>query len=218
MRTSSAAAAFVAASLLIAAPAVAASTKAAQDTMTIRQFAFLQPKVHVHIGDSMTWTNDDAAPHDVTSTGGPTKLKSPLLMRGQSWKYTFTKAGSYDYICSVHPNMKATLVVEPAVAQKAAAAPAAATTATLLAASAAAPVAVEPAAAAPADSPASLTDALPSVDHMSEDLRSAREYGGALVGILVIGLVIVAVEGATPVVTGPSRTPTRTRRRPPWSR
>jgi hypothetical protein len=75
------------------------------------QYAFAPASLTVHVGDTVTWTNRDQAPHDVTTTAGPVSVHSPTLTTGQSWTYTFTQPGSYAYICSIHPDMKAQITV-----------------------------------------------------------------------------------------------------------
>jgi hypothetical protein len=62
----------------------------------------------------VTWTNQDTAPHDVKTTSGPVSIHSPMLDKGQSWSFTFTTAGSYGYVCTVHPNMTAGITVRAA--------------------------------------------------------------------------------------------------------
>jgi hypothetical protein len=53
----------------------------------------------------------DDAPHTVTSTSGPAKIDSPQLNKGDTFSYTFTKAGTYQYDCAVHPDMTGTVTV-----------------------------------------------------------------------------------------------------------
>lgn len=62
-------------------------------------------------GDSVTWMNHDEAPHDAKTTSGPAAFQSPLLDKGESWTHTFNAAGTYSYYCTVHPDMKASIVV-----------------------------------------------------------------------------------------------------------
>lgn len=100
---------------------------AATHSVTIANFAYSPASMSVQVGDTITWTNKDTAPHDVTVTSGPTSFKSPLMTTGQSWTFTVRTAGSYSYTCSIHPQMRATLQVAAApVAAAAAPAPAAA--------------------------------------------------------------------------------------------
>jgi plastocyanin len=87
-------------------PAVAAT-----QAVTMAQYAFAPAAITVHVGDAITWTNQDQAPHDVTTTSAPVPLHSPTLSTGQSWTYTFTQPGTYAYVCSIHPDMKAQVTV-----------------------------------------------------------------------------------------------------------
>jgi plastocyanin len=82
----------------------------AADAVTIENFAYAPAALTVKAGTTVTWTNQDQDPHTVTSAdGGP--LHSPTLTNGQSFQYTFTTPGHFDYLCSVHPFMTATVVV-----------------------------------------------------------------------------------------------------------
>jgi plastocyanin len=84
---------------------------AAGQAVTMAQYAFGPAALTVHVGDTITWTNRDQAPHDVTTTSAPVALHSPTLATGQSWTYTFSQPGTYAYICSIHPDMKAQVIV-----------------------------------------------------------------------------------------------------------
>ena len=74
--------------------------------------AFSPVSVTVAIGGTVTWKNNDSMPHDVTSTSGA--FRSPTLNPGQSFTFTFTKAGSYGYFCTFHGGMSGTVVVPTA--------------------------------------------------------------------------------------------------------
>ncbi|NGO15496.1 cupredoxin family copper-binding protein [Streptomyces sp. HC44] len=65
----------------------------------------------VKVGETVQWTNHDEAPHTVTTTKGPKKFDSGTLEKGDSWSYTFTTAGTYEYYCAVHPDMVASVKV-----------------------------------------------------------------------------------------------------------
>jgi plastocyanin len=105
------AAVFLAVALLIglAAPAQA---QAQQDVM-IEQYAYSSATLTVRVGDTVTWTNHDKAKHDVVTTSAPAAFRSPLLAQGQSWSQTFAVPGTYSYYCSVHPDMRAQVIVLP---------------------------------------------------------------------------------------------------------
>ncbi|WP_405727776.1 cupredoxin family copper-binding protein [Streptomyces sp. NBC_01537] len=96
--------------LLPAAPARAAATH----RIAMSGYAFSPRSMTVTAGDTVVWTNDDTAPHDVKTTSGPVTIHSPMLSKGGSWSYTFTTPGTYAYVCTVHPDMTAQLIVKPA--------------------------------------------------------------------------------------------------------
>ena len=75
----------------------------------INSFAFGPGSVSVPSGKSITWTNTDDSPHQVTVAG--TKLKTDFLLKNQSATLTFTDAGVFQYNCALHPNMKGAVEV-----------------------------------------------------------------------------------------------------------
>lgn len=95
-------------------PAVApgADAPVAADTVAIQNFAFAPGTVTVKAGTTVTWTNQDQEPHTVTSVSGD-ELKSPALNTGQTFKHTFATPGHFEYLCTIHPFMTATVVVTP---------------------------------------------------------------------------------------------------------
>jgi len=60
-------------------------------------------------GDAVTWVNKDPFPHTITSAG---KFDSRSVAAGAKWTYRANKPGEYQYICTLHPNMKGALKVE----------------------------------------------------------------------------------------------------------
>ena len=77
----------------------------------IQNYKFSPAALTVAVGDTVKWTNMDTAPHTVTVTSGPVKFNSGNLAKGESFSYTFTKAGTYAYYCAVHPDMTAKVTV-----------------------------------------------------------------------------------------------------------
>ncbi len=133
----------------------APAAAAAPDTVHVAMsgFAFGPSTVNVTVGDTVVWANHDEAPHDAVTTDAPASFRSPLLESGQTWRFTFTVAGTYRYYCSVHPSMRATIVVKPkprpaapspSPSPSVAQAPITTTTATTPAASVALPVSTPP--------------------------------------------------------------------------
>jgi plastocyanin len=82
---------------------------AASSSVTIKDFAFSPSTTTVSVGDTVSWTNQDSTPHTATGDGG--SFDTGTLKKGQSGSHTFQSAGSFSYICSIHPNMKGTVVV-----------------------------------------------------------------------------------------------------------
>ena len=62
------------------------------------------------VNNTVTWVNNDAAPHTVTATDG--SFNSGNLNAGQSWSHTFTAPGTYTYYCAYHSWMKGTVIVK----------------------------------------------------------------------------------------------------------
>lgn len=91
-----------------AAPTTAPTTNG--NSITIANFAFAPATLTVKVGTKVTWTNNDSATHTVTALQGA--FDSGDLPTGQSFSFTFTKAGTYNYHCAIHASMTATIVVQ----------------------------------------------------------------------------------------------------------
>ena len=85
------------------------SAPVAANAVTIHNFAFGPQVVTVKAGTTVHWTNNDTEAHTVTSDTGA--FKSPVLQPGAGYSFTFTKPGTYSYYCTIHPFMKAKVVV-----------------------------------------------------------------------------------------------------------
>jgi plastocyanin len=79
--------------------------------VSMEGIAFNPAEVTVAVGDTVTWTNNDSVGHDVTadgfSSGDPGGMSN-----GDTFEQTFDEAGTFDYVCTVHPGMEGTVVVE----------------------------------------------------------------------------------------------------------
>ncbi|MCV2882142.1 cupredoxin family copper-binding protein [Actibacterium sp. XHP0104] len=75
----------------------------------IRRFKFDPPEMTVPKGTTITWINRDAAPHTATDSGGT--WDTGELRRDDEAAITFDQAGSFDYVCAYHPNMRARITV-----------------------------------------------------------------------------------------------------------
>jgi LPXTG-motif cell wall-anchored protein len=83
-------------------------------SVSIRDFSFGPSSITVHVGDTVSWSNTGASEHTATASNG--SFDTGILKKGQSGSHTFNTAGSFSYICSVHPFMKGTVVVTGASA------------------------------------------------------------------------------------------------------
>ena len=86
----------------------------ASASVTISDFKFTPDTVTVNEGDSVTWTNDGPTVHTATAEDG--SFDTGTLRKGESGSATFTAAGTINYICSPHPYMKGTVIVQAASA------------------------------------------------------------------------------------------------------
>lgn len=80
--------------------------------VTIQNFAFSPIPLTVKSGTTVTWTNKDNADHTATTTSGPASFDSKNIAPGQTFSYTFSQAGTYDYICTIHPTMHGQVIVQ----------------------------------------------------------------------------------------------------------
>jgi plastocyanin len=81
------------------------------DQVNIDNFAFVPATLTVHAGSTVTWTNHDEEPHTVAASDG--SFHSPGVGTGATFSHAFAAAGTFDYVCSIHPMMHGTVVVTP---------------------------------------------------------------------------------------------------------
>jgi plastocyanin len=79
------------------------------NAVSINNFAFAPATLTVPVGTTVTWTNHDEEPHTVVANDG--SFHSPSLGTNATFSYTFSTAGTFAYICSIHPFMHGTVVV-----------------------------------------------------------------------------------------------------------
>jgi amicyanin len=79
--------------------------------VTIDNFTFAPAELAVTVGTTVTWDNHDDIPHSVVEKN---KLfRSKALDTDESYSFTFTQAGTYDYFCGLHPHMVGKIIVKP---------------------------------------------------------------------------------------------------------
>ena len=76
----------------------------------IDNFSFGPAAITIPVGATVTWTNNDDVPHVVTSDDNKL-FKSKALDTDDRFSFTFTKPGTYNYYCAIHPKMTAKIVV-----------------------------------------------------------------------------------------------------------
>lgn len=82
----------------------------APSVIKIDNFTFGPSEVTVPVGSTVTWVNQDDIPHTVVATDK--SFRSKVLDTDEKFSFTFAKAGTYDYFCSIHPHMTGKVVVQ----------------------------------------------------------------------------------------------------------
>jgi len=85
-------------------------TQAQGMEVKVDNFTFNPGTLTVPVNSTVTWVNKDDIPHVIASNDG--LFKSKALDTDQKYPYTFTKAGTYSYYCSIHPKMQGKIVVQ----------------------------------------------------------------------------------------------------------
>jgi plastocyanin len=95
-----------------------ADNAAAGGAVSIDNFTFGPQTLTVKAGTAVSWTNKDDIPHGIASANNGF-VKSRALDTDDSYSFTFTTPGTYQYFCYVHPHMTGTIVVEAATGSNA---------------------------------------------------------------------------------------------------
>jgi plastocyanin len=90
-------------------PGTQALAKAPKGEVNIISFAFAPARISTAVGKALSFLNSDDSPHQITVQGAA--QKTAVLLRGQTGSITFDKAGSYNYLCGLHPTMKGVIEV-----------------------------------------------------------------------------------------------------------
>lgn len=86
------------------------TTTPGTNAVLIQSFAFTPSTINVSLNSTVTWTNKDAAAHSVTSDDG--LFDSGLFATNATYSHQFTTAGTFNYHCSAHSSMLATVIVQ----------------------------------------------------------------------------------------------------------
>jgi plastocyanin len=96
--------------LLAGSRSVTANDQPSAAGVKIDNFSFGPQTLTVPVGATVVWTNSDDIPHTAVSTEG--LFKSKVMDTDEKFSYTFTKAGTYPYYCTIHPKMTGKVVVQ----------------------------------------------------------------------------------------------------------
>jgi plastocyanin len=80
-------------------------------TVSMDHNTFIPGEITVAAGTTVTWVNNETMPHTVVSPNQG--FRSKTLVKDAKFSFTFTSPGDYDYLCSIHPNMKGKVIVKP---------------------------------------------------------------------------------------------------------
>lgn len=84
-------------------------SNAAEATVEMRDYDLFPRDLTVSVGSEVMWVNRDSVPHDATDEDGG--WSTSILNQGESATLTFDAPGVYQYLCTIHPDMKGTLTV-----------------------------------------------------------------------------------------------------------
>lgn len=90
-----------------------AQSPAAPTVVSIGNFTFAPQTLTVKAGTTVKWTNKDDIPHGIAATNNAF-ARSGALDTDDSYSFTFTTPGTYQYFCYIHPHMTGTIVVQAA--------------------------------------------------------------------------------------------------------
>ena len=79
-------------------------------SVSMKDIKFVPQEATIKVGQKITWTNDEPVPHNVTAEQGA-DFKSDTMNEGDTFEYTPTKAGTIDYVCTIHPKQTGKLIV-----------------------------------------------------------------------------------------------------------
>ena len=75
--------------------------------VAIQNFSFSPATLNIKLGTTVTWTNNDSVPHQIKAA----TFNSAVLNNGDSFQFTFSSVGEYDYSCAIHTYMKGKIIV-----------------------------------------------------------------------------------------------------------
>ncbi len=86
------------------------ATKKSANEITIDNFTFTPKELTIAVGTTVKWVNHDDIPHTIVEK--KTTFRSKALDTDDSYSFTFTSAGTFDYFCGLHPHMVGQVIVK----------------------------------------------------------------------------------------------------------
>ena len=83
-------------------------SRPADDVVEVRDFDFAPETFTTKRGEKVEWENTGEQIHNVKGDGFFSRAMNP----GERYSFTFRKRGEYDYVCTLHPQMRGTIVVD----------------------------------------------------------------------------------------------------------
>jgi len=95
-----------------AAPPPAQSSTSSGDSVAVsmKDIKFVPETITAKVGQKIVWTNGEAIPHNVTAKSGA-DFESENLNQDERFEYTPTRAGTIDYVCTIHPGQNGSITV-----------------------------------------------------------------------------------------------------------
>lgn len=96
--------------------AASGNAQAESAIVVMKNFDFSPMSLAVRAGTTVIWKNTDGEPHTVVSVDGT--FRSPALDQDDTFAFKFDRAGTYKYVCSIHPRMTGTISVAAVVGRR----------------------------------------------------------------------------------------------------
>ena len=92
---------------------LAVPTRSTLPQVDVVDYGFSPAQLTIHVGTTVTFTNGGGDGHDVTGTGPGGEWRSGPLAPSERYSREFALPGTYNYVCTIHPEMRGTIVVQP---------------------------------------------------------------------------------------------------------
>ena len=79
-------------------------------TVKMKDILFVPDRITARVGQTVRWTNDDDVAHTVKATKGA-DFGSKSISKGETYEAKVSKAGTIDYVCTIHPSQRGTITV-----------------------------------------------------------------------------------------------------------